>query len=270
MDILGSGIQPANAPLYPNPPYYYRGTRGITAVWETDTQRVLHYLPPGVEPLEDPMRCVLFAVHYPFSTFGPYHEAILSVRVRFEGEGYLYTPLIYVDADAPLAAGREMWGWPKKLADFEFSFGGEGGTGFREQFFFAMERPKGKRLLTVTMSPERPVPEKESEPGLPCLTLRQFPSNQPGGPPSVSQLIRTDVEGALHRSADGSPEIWTGPISVTFDSPSVQDPLHEFAPVTMLGGVYSVSDATLPQGRVVKDYLAEETAQPALATATRS
>lgn len=257
MDVLGTGIQPAIAPLYPDPPYYYRGTRMISVVYEADPSRVVPHLPPGVEPLEEPVQCVVLAADYPFSTFGPYHEAIISVRVSFAGEAYLYTPLIYVDAEAPLAAGREIWGWPKKLADIGFSFGGAGSTGYREQFLFTLERPTGKRLLTITMSPERPALEEDEAGAMPCLTLRQIPNCEPDKPPSISELVRTEVVSWPHRAADGTKDSWAGRASLAMDSTSVQDPLADFAPERILASRYGTVDTTLPQGRVVKNYLAD-------------
>jgi acetoacetate decarboxylase len=34
----------------------------------------------------------------------------MLVRVRFREEAYNFCPFIYVDAEAPMAAGREIWG----------------------------------------------------------------------------------------------------------------------------------------------------------------
>ena len=43
------------------------------------------------------------------------------------------------------------------------------------------------------------------------------------------------------------------------------DPTDDFAPTKMLGGFYGTFDWTLPQGRVVKDYLAADVSEPVLA-----
>ena len=263
MDVLKTGFNlPVSGPLYPDPPYYYRGAKIIFGVYEADGEKVARHLPPGLTPLEDPAVCVAWASHYPFTTFGTYNEAILLVRVSFEGEGFSYCPFIYVDAEAPMAAGREIWGWPKKFADLKFEFGGKG-VGYREQFVYTVERPAGKRILTVNMMPERPADPAELG-GLPMLTLRKIPNSQAGKLPSVCELVRNDVAMTVNRAADGSPDLWAGRASVTMDSPSEMDPLHDFAPTKMLGGFYGTFDWTLPQGRQVKDYVAEaEGAEPA-------
>ncbi len=265
MDVFSTGFsQPVTAPLYPDPPYLYRGAKVLLGVYEADGEAIAPHLPPGVAPLEDPARCIAWVCHYPFTTFGSYNEAILLVRVSFEGEAYNYCPFIYVDAEAPMAAGREIWGWPKKFADLRFEFGGRG-PGFREQFLFTTERPAGKRIMTVNMSPDRPARLEEIG-GLPMLTLRHIPAGQAGHPPSVCELIATEVAMTCHTAADGSLDLWAGRATVTMDSPSELDPLHHFAPTRMLGGFYGTFDWTLPQGRVAKDYLAAA-AEPALAGA---
>lgn len=257
MDVFNSGCnQPITAPLYPDPPYYYRGAKVLLGVYEADTAKVLPHLPPGVTPLEDPVQCIAWVCNYPFTTFGTYNEAIILVRTEFEGEAYNFCPLIYLDAEAPMAGGREIWGWPKKLASLDMNLGGTSGPGFREQIMFTMERPAGKRILTVNMSPERPSSMEEVG-GLPMLTLRFIPHAEEGRLPSVCELIRTEPEIVAHTSVDGSEDIWAGRCSVTMDSPSEQDPTHHFAPTNMLAGFYGTFDWTLPRGRVVYDYLAD-------------
>jgi acetoacetate decarboxylase len=248
--------QPITAPLYPDPPYYYRGAQVLLGMYEAaDTDAVRRHLPPGVTVAEDPAVCITWVCHYPFSTFGTYNELIQLVRVKYEDEVYLYCPLIYTDAEAPLAAGREVWGWPKKMADLKFINGGTG-PGFREMMQFEMERPSRKRICTVTFNPERPA-TMEDVGNTPHLTLRYMPGPEAGAKPSVCELIRTEPSTVPHITADGSPMIWWGRCTVTMDSPSVVDPMSDFAPGKMLPSIYGVFDWTLPQGRVVHDFLSE-------------
>ncbi|HEX9542973.1 MAG TPA: acetoacetate decarboxylase family protein, partial [Streptosporangiaceae bacterium] len=113
MDILTEGYAlPVAGGFYPKPPYLYRGAKAIIALYEADPARIAELLPPGVAPLEDPPVCIAWVVHYPFSTLGVYNETIMLIRVSFEGEPYTFCPFIYVDNDAALACGRELWGFP--------------------------------------------------------------------------------------------------------------------------------------------------------------
>jgi acetoacetate decarboxylase len=265
MDVLTEGYAlPVSGGLYPPPPYLYRGATAIIASYEADPAAIAGLLPPGVSPLEDPPVCLAWVVHYPFSTLGVYNEAIMLVRVSFEGQPYTFCPFIYVDNDAALACGRELWGFPKKFASMGYARR-VAGAPFGEQMMFTVERPAGKRLLTVTMNPERLAAPAEVS-FLPALTLRRIPNSRLGaGQPSICELIRTDYSATPAISADGTPELWAGRCSVTMDSASESDPLIAMAPVRTLGALYAVADITLPLGTPVKDYLAaaEVAGQPA-------
>ena len=66
-----------------------------------------------MSPLEDPPVCLASVVHYPFSTLGVYNEAIMLVRVIFEGEPYTFCPFIYVTTTPRWRAGVSCGGFPK-------------------------------------------------------------------------------------------------------------------------------------------------------------
>ena len=69
---------------------------------------------------------------------------------------------------------------------------------------FTVERPAGKRLLTVTMNPER-LAEPEEVGFLPALTLRRIPNSRLGASqPSICELIRTDYP-SRNRPLDALP-----------------------------------------------------------------
>jgi acetoacetate decarboxylase len=48
--------------------------------------------------------------------FGDYTETGQVIPVRLNGEEGAYTHAMYLDDDAPIAGGRELWGFPKKRA----------------------------------------------------------------------------------------------------------------------------------------------------------
>jgi acetoacetate decarboxylase len=114
---------PVLAPLYPAPPYEYRGSHLVVALGEGDP--LVHVLPPGLDRPAARARTVVFA-EYPDTTIGPYREVVVLTAASWHGVDGVFCPLIYVDSDAALCAGREAWGFPKKLADIELFE--EGGT----------------------------------------------------------------------------------------------------------------------------------------------
>ena len=146
---------PLGASLYPPPPYEFRRADQAWIQYEVDTEAIKQMLPPGVEPDSDPAVCEAWVCWYPWSTLGPYHEAYIMVRVVVEGVRYWYKPVIFTDSEVPLAAGREVWGFAKKLAVMSWDWGGASRGGTRnEQLLFTVERPAGQRIMTFTMAPE--------------------------------------------------------------------------------------------------------------------
>lgn len=243
---------------YGPPPYLYRGVEDIFIAYEADPAGVEALLPPGLEPADEVPTCIAWGRWVPFSSFGPYHEAYVMIRAKLNGEVYLYQPFIFTDNEIPLIAGREIWGYAKKLAVMERHSGGHHAhppTPFGEQMLFTVERPRGQRLMTMGITCEQAYDPAEME-DLPVLSTRIIPNCEPG-PPSVAQLVRLDVEAPIHKSAGGVPMLFTGRASLTMDATSAVDPWHLLRPVKVLQGWFGVFDFDLGYGKVVKDYLAE-------------
>jgi len=243
------------AGTYAPPPYLYRGVQDIFIAYEADPAGVAALLPPGVEAADERPICIAWGRWIPFSSFGPYHEAYVMIRANLDGVTYLYQPFIFTDNEIPLVAGREIWGFAKKLATLKRSSGGDG-EAFGEQMLFTAERPLGQRIMTMSIACERIGTPSELE-NLPVLSTRVIPNSEAGRPPSVAELVRLDVTASLHRSAGGTPQLYTGRASVTMDARSPVDPWHLVAPTRIIQGWYGVFDFDLYQGIVVHDYLAD-------------
>lgn len=260
LDLTGPNgfTMPFGASLYGPPPYEYRKAQQSWITYEAaDPDAVRSMLPPGVDADADIPVCHAMVCWYPWTTFGPYHEAWICVRVKVDGVAYWYMPVIFTDNEAPLAAGREIWGYPKKLATMKWDWGGaaDGGT-FNEQLIFTVDRPSSQRIMTYTFAPER-VADPSELTILPFLSLRHIPASEAGRRPAASELVALEVASSLYTAADGRPELYAGRGSVTFPSRSTTDPWHVFAPDKILSTVWANVDFALPLGFVVKDYLAE-------------
>lgn len=243
---------PLGGPMYEAPPYPFRGVQDLMIRYEADSAAVMELLPPHVEPADDPVICTSWARWVPFSGFGPYHEAFVMVDVMLHGTRYMYQPSILVDNDIPLGAGREIWGYAKKIAVIEHNWGGDV-MPYMEQLLLTVERPRGQRLMTASMVCDRKAsPDELAE--SPVLSYRHIPSAETAERPSVSELVRLDVTGALRKSGDGSPELYAGRAALTLAS-TAADSWHQLAPVRILGGFFAVVDFDLNFGRVVHDYL---------------
>lgn len=141
---------PVDAPYYQAAPFYFRDAQAMTIAYETDAEAAAALLPEGLD-LPLPAMARLMFVRYPFSTFGPYNEAILGVECLWQGEPRFYIAHIAVTEVPPLVAGREVWGYPKKMAHIEIAREAEFLTG-------TLERPLGVRLITAAVRLERPLP----------------------------------------------------------------------------------------------------------------
>jgi acetoacetate decarboxylase len=105
---------PSLSPLYPDPPYEYWDQSVYVAVVTGPVPPFV--LPEGLTAGACPRTVVVFA-RRPQSTIGSYNEAVVLVQASWDGSDGSYCPLIYVDSEVALCAGREVWGFPKKLAE---------------------------------------------------------------------------------------------------------------------------------------------------------
>jgi acetoacetate decarboxylase len=241
---------PLDAPLYGEPPLEYSGCEALLAVAEIDKDSLMPILPIDLEPLTDPPICGYFLAHYPFSTVGEYYEVVVLPQVRRpDGEWAYYIPYIYVTNEVALAAGREIAGAPKKLAHIEIVKEGD-------VFIGTLERPKGKRLMTISVAPRQRAEEsllnlympKE----VPLVSLRMLP--KVGDTPPIAQLIDWAAEICIHTGAGGEKNAWTGEAAVTFDSPSSTDPVHKLKITEVINGMYVKFDMKLKVNRVLRTY----------------
>jgi acetoacetate decarboxylase len=234
LDRLGYSM-PTDAPAFQAPPYHYRNAQAISIKFETDPESALDVLPAPLELIE-PAAANLSFYWYPFTTFGPYHEAILRLYARHEGKPLTYIAQIFVDTEPPMLAGREVWGYPKKLAKIGFERDKDMVVGW-------LERPQGVRLATAIMRPEQPAGALSSNG--PTTGLRIVPSAEPTDKrPALAELIAADTEHTIR-------EAWAGPGSISFPDHSVLDPVDRFPVKRILKAVYMEYDIMLPAGRVI-------------------
>ena len=114
-DVRRAFAMPLNDPSYPPGPYRFYNREFMVIAYRTDPDALRAVVP---EPLEiaDPIVKYEF-IRMPDSTgFGDYTETGQVIPVSLYGEKGSFVHSMYLDDEAPIAGGREIWGFPKKLA----------------------------------------------------------------------------------------------------------------------------------------------------------
>jgi acetoacetate decarboxylase len=115
-DVLNLPSMPLAGPSYPKGPYRFIDREYMVISYETDPDIVRAQLPEPLEPVASPV------VHYEWirmpdsSGFGSYTETGIVIPCQLRGEEMNFVSQMYLDDDPPIAAGREIWGFPKKYA----------------------------------------------------------------------------------------------------------------------------------------------------------
>ncbi len=226
---------PADAAAYQSPPFYYRNTRSISVAFETDAEAAVQALPAPLA-LHEPATAVLSFYEYPWTTFGAYNEAILSLLVEHKGRPMSYIMHIAVTTEPPMLAGREIWGFPKKLAHIEFK-------SEKDMVYGTLERPAGVRLASAIVRPERPATNGHSS-APPAVSFRLIPSAEEKGRPVCAEIIETHTEVKVH-------EAWTGTGSIAFAESSRLDPWNRLPVKRVIQASYVLSEMTLGFGKVI-------------------
>src|SRR5258708_30380754 len=107
---------PMTNPAFPRGPYRFTNREYFIIQYRTDPEALRRVVP---EPLELTEPVVTYEViRMPDSTgFGDYTESGQVIPVRFRGRKGGYTHCMFLNDEPPIAGGRELWGFPKKLAN---------------------------------------------------------------------------------------------------------------------------------------------------------
>ena len=106
---------PLTNPAFPPGPYRFVNREFFVITYRTDPDALRAVVP---DPLQVTEAIVKYEfIRMPDSTgFGDYTESGQVIPVSFQGAKGGYVHAMYLDDEAPIAGGRELWGFPKKLA----------------------------------------------------------------------------------------------------------------------------------------------------------
>ncbi|MHA2069104.1 MAG: acetoacetate decarboxylase family protein, partial [Candidatus Thorarchaeota archaeon] len=121
---------PLKSPLYPPPPYNYKNAKWFIALFNPTASSIEKILPEPLRPSQLPLAAILTMLQ-PCVEAGTFTESALIVQCMFdnpetgEDEVGVYFAHGYVDTDVAVASGREIWGYPRKLADIQMNWKGD-------------------------------------------------------------------------------------------------------------------------------------------------
>jgi len=114
-----------SSPLYPSAPWALSG-RAIAIVRLTPIERIADHVPKSlsiVPIMPGRTLSVFYFAQYQAPSTLQYHECIVSpALVRRGARIGAWISNIYVDSEASMLAGQEIWGLPKQLATFHWKW----------------------------------------------------------------------------------------------------------------------------------------------------
>jgi acetoacetate decarboxylase len=235
----------------------YTDAEMLAAIWETTPEAVKGLLPPPLEPYKRPL-VLAFIADFPKTSFGVvYKMAALMIACEYDGELGMYCVGMPENEDLPVFTGREILGFPKKMATL--SFKREGDT------IDAWVERKGIRLfeLHATMNRKPDFGEHEQ------VVREIFPNN------FADDAVAFNIKAFLapdHRGFDYKPrlirqvtqfrpyQVERCDTEVITRKSRYDSPWGKLKVVKVLGSAYTKGNNTMLPGKVVgevepKDYM---------------
>ena len=232
---------PLTNPSYPIGPYRFVNREFLIITYRTDPDALRRVVPPPLE-FDEPLVKYEF-IRMPDSTgFGDYTESgqVIPVRLGDQHGGYVHA--MFLDDDPPIAGGRELWGFPKKLAYPSLKVE-------RDTLLGTLDYG-GVRIATGSMGyKHRALPAETLRAALaePGFLLKIIP--HVNGRPRICELVRYQLTDVALKGG------WTGPAALSL-SPHALAPVADLPVLEVVSATHLIADLTLALGEVVHDYLA--------------
>lgn len=228
---------------YPAGPYRFINREFFIINYETDPEMLKAIVPAPLEIIEPIVKYEF--IRMPDSTgFGDYTESGQVIPVRYKGEEGIFTVSMFLDCMAPIVGGREIWGFPKKIAKPKLFV--------EEDTLVGILNYGSINVATATMGYKYHEVDKEAVLAAvkkPVFLLKNIPDVD--GKPLLNQLTRTYLKDITVKGA------WTGPCALELH-PHALAPIANLPIRNIVSCVHFITDLTLPYGEVVEDYLAKK------------
>ena len=245
-DILALSSVPPISPAYPRGPYRFIDREYLIITYESDPVAIRAILPEPLDPEETPLVLYEFINMPDSSGFGSYAESGMVIPARFADKAVNYTVQMYLDNEPAIAAGREIWGFPKKFGYPRLTTFDDTLTGILEYsgVCVAVGTMAYKPTDLLSGASKDEITRKLSKTQ---VNLKLIPGVD--GKPAIAQLVGYELRDISLKGA------WEGPARLELAA-HVNAPVADLPVRKVLGGLHFVADLTLPYGFVLHDYLA--------------
>ena len=231
---------PLTSPAFPIGPYHFVDREYLIITYRTDPEALARVVPAPLVPADALVKYEF--INMPDSTgFGHYSESGQVIPVRFGREEGGYVHAMYLDDHPPIAAGRELWGFPKKLGEPELRVHKDTLVGTLDY--------SDCRVATGTMGFKHKALDAAAVAAslaAPSYLLKIVPHVD--GSPRICELVRYCMNEITVKGA------WGGPGALDLH-PHALAPVAALPVLEVVSAVHIVADLTLPLGSVVHDYL---------------
>jgi acetoacetate decarboxylase len=231
---------PLTSPAFPPGPYRFVNREYLIVTYRTDPDKLRALVP---EPLEIDAPLVKYEfIRMPDSTgFGDYTESGQVIPVSFEGRKGGYTHCMFLNDEPPIAGGRELWGFPKKLANPTLHTEIDTLVG-------TLDYGKARVAIGTMGYKHKPadIAAVEASLAAPNFLLKIIPHVD--GTARICELVEYYLEDVTVKGA------WTGPGALSL-TPHALAPVAELPVLEIVSATHILADLTLGLGKVVHDYL---------------
>jgi acetoacetate decarboxylase len=235
---------PYGAPLVPVLPIRMRRTEILTIVYRTGREAADALIPQPLALASDLCLVQVYRMH-DADWFGVYCESAFQLPVRLpDGTPAVYSPFLVLESDGAVAAGRELYGQPKKQGQVSLAPDGD--------LLVGRVRRNGIDVATATMAYKQRRMDAGALEGLvqgaaTNVNLRVLPDDEGGVRRALVARTLADVD--VH-------EAWQGNGTLEL-RPNAQLPVHRLVVEEVLCAFHRVLDLTLAAGEVVHRYPAD-------------
>ncbi|HEU0175336.1 MAG TPA: acetoacetate decarboxylase [Blastocatellia bacterium] len=232
---------PLTNPAFPPGPYRFINREYFIIKYRTNPEALRRVVPAPLELTESVVNYEFISM--PDSTgFGDYTESGQVIPVSYRGQAGSFTHQMFLNDHAPIAGGRELWGFPKKLAEPRLTIETDTLVGTLNY--------GSVRIATGTMGYKHRSLDTEVEArklAAPNFLLKIIPHVD--GTARICELVRFYLEDIKVKGA------WSGPAALDLCSHALA-PVAELPVLQVLSAKHVIADLTLGLGTVVHNYLA--------------